>query len=39
MKSPEHRSPAYAAAIVACACALTLITAAAQHALFGAVAF
>jgi hypothetical protein len=35
MKSPGGRVPAYAAVIIAGACALTLITAAAQHALFG----
>lgn len=35
MKSPGSSVPTYAAVIVACACALTLITAAAQHALFG----
>jgi hypothetical protein len=35
MKSPVQRAPAYAAVIVACAWALTLMTAAAQRALFG----
>jgi hypothetical protein len=35
MQTPGPKVPAYAAAIVACACALTLIIAAAQHALFG----
>ncbi|MGA3309492.1 MAG: Yip1 family protein [Xanthobacteraceae bacterium] len=39
MKSPAPRVPTYTAVIVACACALTLITAAAQHALFGPAAF
>jgi hypothetical protein len=39
MKSPEPRVPAYAAIVVACACALTLATAAAQHAVFGLKAF
>ena len=35
MQTPGPKVPAYAAAIVACACVLTLIIAAAQHALFG----
>jgi Yip1 domain len=35
MQTPGPKVPAYAAAIVACACMLTLIIAAAQHALFG----
>jgi lysylphosphatidylglycerol synthetase-like protein (DUF2156 family) len=39
MKSPESRVPYYAAIVVACACVLTLATAAAQHAVFGLKAF
>ncbi len=39
MKSPAQKVPTYAAVIVACACALTAITAAAQHALFGSAGF
>ena len=35
MKTPARRVPPYAAVIVAGACALALITAAARHALFG----
>ena len=35
MKTPARRVPPYTAVIVAGACALALITAAAQHALFG----
>jgi hypothetical protein len=35
MKTPARRVPSYAAVIVAGACALTLFTAAARHALFG----
>lgn len=35
MKSPGQRSPAYAAVITACAVVLILITAAAEHAMFG----
>jgi len=35
MKTPARRVPPYAAVIVVGACALTLITAAARHALFG----
>jgi hypothetical protein len=35
MKSPEQKSQAYAALIVVCAVALILITAAAEHAMFG----
>jgi hypothetical protein len=39
MKSPVPSVPAYAAIVVACACALTLATAAVQHAAFGLKAF
>jgi hypothetical protein len=39
MKAAAHRVSTYAAVIVACACALTLAAAAAQHALFGPAAF
>jgi hypothetical protein len=39
MQSPAARVPAYAAIVVACACALILGVAAAQHALFGLTAF
>jgi hypothetical protein len=39
IKSPEHKVPIYTAVIVACASALTVISAAAQHALFGLAAF
>ncbi len=39
MKSPEPRVPAYAAVIVASACALTLATGTAQHAVFGLAVF
>jgi hypothetical protein len=39
MKSPRPTIGAYAGVIVACACALTIATAAAQHALFGLAAF
>jgi hypothetical protein len=39
MKSPKQQVLPYAAAIVACACGLILIAAAAQHALFGRTAF
>ena len=35
MQTPRSKISAYAAAVVGCACALTLIVAAAQHALFG----
>jgi hypothetical protein len=35
MKSPAQKSPTFALLIVACACALTLVAAAAQRALFG----
>jgi hypothetical protein len=35
MKSPEQRSYLYALIVVVCACALTLIAAAARHAVFG----
>ena len=35
MQTPGPKLPAYAAATVACGCALTLIIAATQHALFG----
>ncbi len=39
MKTPQANVPGYAAVIVGCACALTLLTAAAQHGLFGLGAF
>jgi hypothetical protein len=39
MKTPQANVPGYAAVIVACACALTLLAAAAQHGLFGLGAF
>jgi hypothetical protein len=39
MKSPEPRIPAFAAIIVASACVLILVIAAAQHALFGLAVF
>jgi hypothetical protein len=35
MKSSAQKVPSYTAVIVACACALALVTAVAQHALFG----
>jgi hypothetical protein len=35
MKLPEQKSPVYAALVIACACALTLIAALAQRAVFG----
>lgn len=35
MQTPGPKVPGYAAAIVGCACALTLMIASAQHALFG----
>jgi hypothetical protein len=35
MKSPPANVPGYTAVIVGCACALTLVAAAAQHGLFG----
>jgi len=39
MKSPAQRTPAFAAAIVACACALIFTTGALQRALFGTAAY
>jgi Yip1 domain len=39
MKLPERRVLAFTGTIVACACALTFIIAAAQHALFGLAVF
>ena len=39
MKTPEPRIPAFAAIIVASACVLILVIAAAQHALFGLAVF
>ncbi len=39
MRSPKPKVPSYAAVVVACACALTLMVAAAQHTLFGLAAF
>jgi hypothetical protein len=39
MKAPEQRVSGYTAVIVVCAMALTLATAAAQHAIFGSAAF
>ena len=35
MESPSAKAPAYTAAVTVCACALTLLAGAAQHALFG----
>jgi lysylphosphatidylglycerol synthetase-like protein (DUF2156 family) len=35
MQTPQPKRPAYVAAVVGCACALTLVVAVAQHALFG----
>jgi hypothetical protein len=39
MKSPERNAPPYTAIIVGCACALTFIASAAQHAMFGPAGF